>query len=127
MMVDNVIRELQRAPEGFSTHYQQHILHLILGHHGKLEYGSPTVPKTREAMLLHYADYVDAYMSSFDEATKDLREKGQMWTGYNRLFESYLHTGAASADPSDGGPVEDTDPRLARGSRGNVDDAGGKG
>lgn len=42
-----------------------HLLHLIAAHHGVLEYGSPVVPKTPEAMVLHHADNIDAKMEMF--------------------------------------------------------------
>lgn len=37
-----------------------HLLHLILSHHGKIEYGSPVLPKTPEALALHHIDNIDA-------------------------------------------------------------------
>jgi len=36
------------------------IRHIILSHHGELEYGSPKTPSFPEAMLVHYADSLDA-------------------------------------------------------------------
>jgi len=42
-----------------------HLLHLIASHHGVLEYGSPVVPKTPEAMVLHHADNIDAKLEMF--------------------------------------------------------------
>lgn len=37
-----------------------HLIHLVLSHHGELEYGSPIAPKTPEAMTLHFIDNMDA-------------------------------------------------------------------
>ena len=37
-----------------------HLLHLIAAHHGQLEFGSPTLPRTPEAFALHYIDNLDA-------------------------------------------------------------------
>ena len=37
-----------------------HVLHLIASHHGTHEWGSPTLPRTPEAMALHYIDNMDA-------------------------------------------------------------------
>jgi len=37
-----------------------HLLHLIASHHGTHEWGSPTLPRTPEAMALHYIDNMDA-------------------------------------------------------------------
>ncbi len=45
-----------------------HLLHLIASHHGLLEYGSPILPKTPEAMVLHLLDNLDARFEMFQEA-----------------------------------------------------------
>lgn len=45
-----------------------HLLHLIASHHGVLEFGSPVVPKTPEAMVLHHADNIDAKLEMFSAA-----------------------------------------------------------
>lgn len=41
--------------------------HLILSHHGKLEYGSPKVPMLKEAEILHFIDNIDARMMMMDK------------------------------------------------------------
>jgi 3'-5' exoribonuclease len=66
--------------------------HMILSHHGELEYGSPKRPKTIEAVLLHFAENMDAKANAFAEAMDDLRE-GTRWTEYNRMFGRYLFSG----------------------------------
>jgi len=38
--------------------------HLVLSHHGKYEFGSPKLPMTAEAILLHYVDDLDAKMQT---------------------------------------------------------------
>jgi 3'-5' exoribonuclease len=45
-----------------------HLLHLVAAHHGQLEFGSPILPKTPEAALLHFVDNIDARMEMFSEA-----------------------------------------------------------
>lgn len=50
--------------------------HLILSHHGKLEYGSPKLPHVKEAEILNLIDNIDARMNMFDKAFKKI-EKGQ--------------------------------------------------
>lgn len=100
MMVDNAIRQLQReGEEPFSERVRMHLLHLILSHHGKLEYGAPVVPKTREALILHYADYTDAYLTSYVDAADAAQARGERWTPYHRMFESYLFAGAPDENP----------------------------
>lgn len=44
------------------------LLHLILSHHGKLEFGSPVTPMTLEAEVLHWADNASAKTASVQEA-----------------------------------------------------------
>jgi 3'-5' exoribonuclease len=43
-----------------SEEVRLHVLHLVLSHHGELEFGSPIQPKTPEAIALHYIDNLDA-------------------------------------------------------------------
>lgn len=121
-MIDAMIDEMKRR-DGFDDHYHQHILHLILSHHGKQEWGSPVTPKTREAFVLHYADHTEAYMASFVNEVREAGEKGEPWTGYSRMFESYLYTGAdrqATASPGAAPePLFNTE-----GKRGPMDDTG---
>ena len=66
--------------------------HMILSHHGELEYGSPKRPKTLEAILLHFVENMDSKANAFLEAVGDLRE-GTAWTDYQRMFERYLYAG----------------------------------
>lgn len=42
-----------------------HLLHLIAAHHGSLEFGSPVLPKTPEAVALHHVDNIDAKLEMF--------------------------------------------------------------
>ncbi len=44
------------------------IEHMILSHHGKLEYGSPVRPMTLEAEILHFADDASAKTAAINEA-----------------------------------------------------------
>jgi 3'-5' exoribonuclease len=63
------------------------LLHLIVSHHGQLDFGSPKVPLFPEALLLHLLDNMDSKM----ECMRALIEKDQMmegvWTGYNSALE----------------------------------------
>ena len=132
LLVDGYIRDLKKTPEGFPDHYRRQILHLILSHHGKMEFGSPVIPKTKEAFILHYADYNDAFLTSFNDSVRDAQEKGEPWTPYNRLFETFLFTGKSAPPPSarPDAPLTarlDLDPReTSGGARGSLDDRPGE-
>ena len=47
----------------FPEDKENHILHLILSHHGRKEWGVPIEPKTKEAELLHNADLRSAFLN----------------------------------------------------------------
>jgi 3'-5' exoribonuclease len=51
-----------------------HLLHLIASHHGQLDYGSPVVPKTPEAIVLHHIDNIDAKLEMMNECYQTSRE-----------------------------------------------------
>lgn len=51
-----------------SEEVRLHLLHLIAAHHGQLDYGSPVLPKTPEAIALHLIDNLDARLEMFSEA-----------------------------------------------------------
>ncbi len=78
--------------EGFPADKAMLLKHMILSHHGELEYGSPKRPKTLEAVLLHFVENMDSKANAFLEAMEDLRE-GAIWTDYQRMFERYLFAG----------------------------------
>jgi len=57
--------------------------HCIIGHHGEFEYGSPSLPKTIEAFILHCADNADAKIKMFEEAIQKNNTQGH-WAGYQK-------------------------------------------
>jgi 3'-5' exoribonuclease len=50
---------------GVPRELEQHVVHLVLSHHGKLEYGSPKTPATLEALVTHFIDDLDSRMNSW--------------------------------------------------------------
>ena len=60
-----------------------HIQHMIASHHGKLEWGSPIVPKTIEAEILHTADNLDAVDFKYNMAMQD-KSEDQEWSEWIR-------------------------------------------
>jgi 3'-5' exoribonuclease len=65
-------RRLRQEPESPCTDAEREILlHLILAHHGRLEWGSPVLPLTLEAEVLHWADNASAKTAILAEALRD--------------------------------------------------------
>ncbi|MCC6548119.1 HD domain-containing protein [Candidatus Sumerlaeota bacterium] len=98
--IDSIINLMKRSESGFDDAAHDAIIHMILSHHGKMEWGSPVVPKTREALVLHYADRTEAYMTSFDNEARRALNRGEAWTGYSKMFESYLFAGQPNVAPT---------------------------
>lgn len=61
VLVEKAAAELEDFPEDDL----RHLVHLIASHHGALEWGSPVVPKTLEAILLHQIDLLDSRVQGF--------------------------------------------------------------
>jgi 3'-5' exoribonuclease len=79
-----VRRAIEDLP-GFPPQLAEAILHIILAHHGSLEHGSPVVPCTREATLVHMIDNLGGRLGSFDRIEKELAD-GQRWSAFDRAL-----------------------------------------
>jgi len=62
------------------------LLHIILSHHGTREWGSPVLPQTPEALLIHFCDQVSATMRSSLDAVAALPED-QSWTDWVYILD----------------------------------------
>ena len=83
----DLVQEKMRLIEGFPEKLRLEILHCILSHHGELVNGSPMVPKTLEAIVLHHIDNLDAQAAAFTRIIREARANGQEWSEYQPLIE----------------------------------------
>lgn len=60
----------------------EHLLHIIVSHHGQKSWGSPVEPMTREGRVFHLLDMVDAQMGIIDNALAAGVDADGL-TGYN--------------------------------------------
>jgi 3'-5' exoribonuclease len=65
------------------------LLHIILSHQGKLEFASPVLPKTLEAITLYQADELSAKVNAYKSALSEIKEKGK-WTKFLPLASTDL-------------------------------------
>src|SRR5262249_33000645 len=72
--------------------------HMVLSHHGTQEYGSPKVPMTPEAMLLHSIDMMDTRMHMVLRDIKEDRLSTTAWTPYNHTLQRRFYKGGANGD-----------------------------
>ena len=87
-LVDTKIAEISDFPKQLALELR----HILLSHHGTLEYGSPKRPKTIEALIVNFIDDLDAKMNAFGEFINSSGEESN-WTPYHRLLERFIYKG----------------------------------
>jgi 3'-5' exoribonuclease len=88
-MVDEKIAGIEDFPKSLAMELR----HLLLSHHGVLEFGSPKRPKTLEALIVHHIDDLDAKVNAFQTFVDDAPEDDTGWTPFHRLLERYIYKG----------------------------------
>ena len=81
MGVELVEKTIAGLP-GFPDRLRTLVVHMILSHHGKLEFGSPKLPMIPEALVLNFVDDLDAKMqaiaSEFEKSAREGRVPDEM-------------------------------------------------
>ena len=82
-------RERIRALGDFPEELERMLLHIILAHHGHMEFGSPKTPKFAEAFIVYMLDNLDARLAMFrDVAERNVNAK---WTDYHQYLETNVY------------------------------------
>jgi len=74
----------------FPYQLKLHLKHIMLSHHGHYEYGSPKIPQTSEAMLVHLIDMMDSKMHSFETVKRSDNNTGH-WTGFVKHLDRIIY------------------------------------
>jgi 3'-5' exoribonuclease len=82
-----MVDEKMRSVADFPGTLRDLLLHMILSHHGEMEFGSPKVPMFAEAMLLHQLDNLDSKMELMRGLVEKDRLVAGVWTGYSAPLE----------------------------------------
>jgi 3'-5' exoribonuclease len=103
MVNDKVRQAMALTGEPFPSELLLRVKHMILSHHGQLEFGSPILPMTPEAMLLSSLDNLDSKVHTFTRDIREDRNADSSWTPYNqslsrRLFKGGFDDGVAPPD-----------------------------
>jgi 3'-5' exoribonuclease len=100
-----IVRGLIDEVEGFPDELSSRLRHVIVAHHGEKEKGSPVVPMTREAVVVHYCDDMTARIAAIDDAER-AASAGDRWSAFSRMLDAFVYLGdgtPADAAPGDGG------------------------
>lgn len=98
MLTEQATKVPELIGEPFPRELLVRLKHMVLSHHGTLEYGSPRVPMTPEAMLLHSIDMMDTRMHMVLRDIKEDRNNTTAWTPYNPTLQRRFYKGGANGD-----------------------------
>ena len=104
MLRDKVEKASELLDEPFPPELLLRLKHMILSHHGTLEFGSPKVPMTPEAIALHHLDNLDAKLHAVTREIRDDPCKETSWTPFQQSLGRRIFKGAANGQA---GGVED--------------------
>jgi 3'-5' exoribonuclease len=85
-MIDEKLRQIPDFPPKTKTLLE----HLVISHHGTLEFGSPKVPLFPEALVLHYLDDMDAKLECMRALVEHDRQAAGHWTTYSNALERVI-------------------------------------
>jgi len=87
--------------KGLEPEVVTHLKHIIVSHHGELEYGSPKRPKTPEAFALHFADNLDAKLKTVAEAVDGVVPEDETgWSPFVRSLSRFVYRPMRTPDPA---------------------------
>ena len=101
---------------GFPNELAIRLKHLILSHHGRHEFGSPSLPMMTEAFVLNFLDDLDAKVNYMNRLAERVEGENYQWTDYQRNMERFLFVKGHQDDDCGQANDEDADidPRQHR-------------
>ena len=83
MEVEMVSKKIDTIPE-FPDELALLVKHMLVSHHGAYEFGSPKLPQTLEAVILHSLDDLDGKIQAIQNMPE--KEPGSKWTAFHRAY-----------------------------------------
>ena len=91
MIACEMIDQYSAKIDEFPSSLKDQLKHIVLSHHGKLEYGSPKRPKFLEALVVAMIDELDSRINSVFDFMKSEIEVGENWSRYNSMYDRYFY------------------------------------
>lgn len=83
MEVEMVNEKIATIPD-FPKELAMLVKHMLVSHHGEYEFGSPKLPQTVEAVILHSLDDLDGKIQAIQNMPE--KEAGSKWTAFHRAY-----------------------------------------
>ncbi len=98
MEVELVDQKIATIPD-FPTELALLVKHLLVSHHGAYEFGSPKLPQTVEAVMLHSLDDLDGKIQAIQNLPA--KEPGSKWTVFHRAYGRSFYRGNSGENGSE--------------------------
>jgi 3'-5' exoribonuclease len=85
-LLDHFSNKIKNFPYSMKTHLK----HILLAHHGEYAYGSPKIPHTKEAFLVHLIDHMDSKMNSLEQVKNSDSSTGN-WSGFVKHLDRIVY------------------------------------
>jgi 3'-5' exoribonuclease len=92
------INEVAAGIPDFPEDLKNCLLHIVLSHQGKLEFASPVVPKTLEAITLYHADELSAKVNAYKNALQAESKSDSKWTKWLSIVSTDLYNHGLTQD-----------------------------
>jgi len=89
MALEMVQSKIRQIPD-FPASLKDELEHIIISHHGKLEFGSPKEPMFAEAMVVSFLDEMDSKMEAVRAQYATDKDRPGDWTGRNPALKREL-------------------------------------
>lgn len=95
---DQMLVEKIARIKDFPEETAKRLRHIVLSHHGEKEKGSPVVPATLEALVVHHCDFMDAHAAAFERIIRREGGDNKRWSDYVNLIDRYIYLAGEGED-----------------------------
>jgi len=88
----DIVKGLVAEQPGFPPELDRRLRHVLIAHHGEREKGSPAIPMTSEAVIVHYCDDMTARVAAI-EAAQRAAKAGERWTAWVNMIDAPAYLG----------------------------------
>jgi 3'-5' exoribonuclease len=85
-LIDHYASKINNFPHSIKVHLK----HICLAHHGEYAYGSPKIPQTSEAYLVHLIDFMDSKLATFENIKKNDSNVGK-WSSFVKHLDRIVY------------------------------------
>jgi 3'-5' exoribonuclease len=89
-LLSTYIKQMRKDNIAFPEKLEWMLKHMILSHHGNLEYGSPVIPLFPEAFVLYMMDNLDAKLFVYKNKIEEDDSDDEFFSAYDKFFGQYF-------------------------------------